>query len=99
MSEFRAQYQTKIIPMLHDNVHSEELKIKKKDFGLVAFIGLCPENVLSDIMTKMSQDEIYKLSVNLLESVEVLKNNNYLFCNFRPENIYQYEDRFVVINA
>ena len=55
--------------MLHDNVHSEEIKIKKKDYGLVAFIGLNPDQTLSNQINQLTQTEIYKLSVNLLTSI------------------------------
>lgn len=86
------------MPMLHDNVHSEEVKIRKKDYGLFAFIGLNHDNSLSEIMTNLSQSEVNKLTVSLLDSLEILKRDDLLFCNFRPENIYRIDDRFVIIN-
>lgn len=91
-------YRSTTIPMLHAKVHSEELKIKKRDYGLIILMGIGKDVPISDKFSSLTKRDIYRLAGTLLKSIMVLQERNLLFCNFRPENIYQVGSEFVVIN-
>lgn len=85
--------------MLHSNVHAERLTLKKKDYGIIVFLGLSDLACLSDSITNLTPRDQHRIAISLLENLMSLKEGRRMFCNFRPENIYKVDHKYVLINA